>query len=1061
MLNKTWSFRNTQNSFEWKFLSCTILTGLLCGIFLISFLQTFLAGIGVSLPVTVSLLLTGAIFTDLGWKKTFVPNQSKRFFYFVLTLLLCWMALFPYLCEGMMYSFSFLSSGYFSTDLSLLAPVLAGTLLLCGIPFYLFGLLPSGLHDYLNSQKDDDNSSTALVNSIFWGSVSFGIFLNLYLLAPWMGQYAGALISGIILALLSAGLWYSLSAKSHPASLTEEINPAGEPAGLKITSSIGIIILGIMASILSQVVSQLWPSFAHIVYSEVGMCLLGISIGFAASNWKKFQPVTAISFLTLFVLSVLFLFPEVVDGVLQSNYTFQTAFSALFFRTLAIGGLFIPLGIAFAMTFISGPVENTRISGFSLSLMGAGYLAGKYLLSGTVSLEQLLLGIVALQIALQLFLFWKELVPTRKLAYAFLPGLLCVIAVSIPQATNRYSEKLTAKTLFSTKVMMEASQGLPKELLKQTDESRLLGVNKSWYGTYTVWKTYGAQKQIRKNGYPLGVVSSYPEAFPQYTGEMFRTIFPLIMHENPGSILIKGNGSGLALSTSLSFPVQEIVCEEEDPELINLMRECFWNSQYTNVEADKRVRLKTVNPYLAGMLSGKKYDVIVSNPPESSFLNASSCYTREFYQNVHNQLKTDGVFCQYFRAVEFGADPIKGIFKTFVKTFNETLAVEIGANEFLLLGTDSESGLIRKDLIKRLQADHVRDVLSQIGWDWSVPLSLRVYPLNRLNFHDGIYENTLKNNWLAFSTPGEVVRWGNKQQEVLNLVAPASIRVVDLPGIDNKDPQILRRMREVVSQFEILAENPDRSVAYRKVLKKQMMTPRLAMIQQVNYDESLEQQLHPIEQHRKSYIEALGQVVKKREPELDLIHNVASYMQPYDPLVTYFAHQEVAELLERTGEDPLYELQCRLHMIFYSNAKDRSVRNIVRAIELITSHPELLAVKEEQIDLLNGLLQQLKYRWEIRNQGPELKTSIALNDLKYSIDAIEDALKTMEELAPVENFSEEDCQTRCKYIEKRLLRPLNTFRTNLLPKHHQQKSRINTEKIKENIEEELEKLDLE
>ena len=594
--------------------------------------------------------------------------------------------------------------------------------------------------------------------------------------------------------------------------------------------------------------------------------------------------------------------------------------------------------------------------------------------------------------------------------------------------------------------------------MDQLESTRLVDSRTSWKGTYTLWKTYGAQYQLRKNGYPLGVISAYPEAIPQYSGEIFRTVFPLIMHENPETVLIQGNGTGLSLKTALSFPVKKIDCYEDDTELLDLLRKNVWTNKYLDVEQDKRVSIKTINPYLSTLLKGKKYDVIVSNPPESSFLNASSCFTKEYYQSIQHRLSSEGLFCQYFRAVEYGYDPVKTIFNTFQKGFQESFAVEVGANEYLLIGTNSESGLIRKDLINRLQAKHVREVLSMMGWDWSVPLSLRVYQLDKLNYPKAVAENRISDNCFAFLSPGEVVRWGNKPKEILEILAPASVRVVDLPGLDNQDPQIIRRMREVVSQFEILSDNPDRSEVYRKVLKKQMMMPRLAMIQQVNYEESQENQLHPIEAHRKSYIQSLAKAVKKKKPELILVQDIADHMFPYDPLVTYFAHQEVAELLKRTGDDPYYELQCRLHMIFYSNAHDRSVRNIVRAIELLADHPEIVKTTEDRFDLLNGLFQQLKYRWELRQSAPALKPEIALNDVKYSVEAIEQGIEAVDEILPVRNFSREDWSVRKKYLEKKLVRPLHSYRTSILPKHQERKSKLDTNRINESIQEELENL---
>jgi Spermine/spermidine synthase domain len=1068
MLSKFWSFKRVQSSFEWKFLFCTILIGLFCGVMSLSLWQTAIAGFGISFPTTVSLLLVGSIAFDLGWNRSVNHKKSPvQFLLIASMLLLFWMALFPEFCILLLKMFSFLSAETFSSDIRLLAPVLFVTAILFSLPCYLMGAIPTLLSQLLVNLKKEEGASGSTVNSIFFGSLSFGLFLNLYLLSPLMGQYFAGILTGTALGILFLLSWFSLS--KHYNNQLNDVEPINDSPQSKprirsfsfnqVSATFNLLLLGAIGAILSLIVTQLWPSFAHQVYSQIGMLLIGFSIGFAILGWKKINAVNSQPFFTCLLLLTLLLFPEIVNSVLESNATLQGANQILIFRTLVIGIFFLPFGMicAFSITPLQKE-ERIQKTAFGFTCLSFGYLAGKYLLSGISSLETLLLVIVLLQSTQLLYTFWRERAQVKKFRFALVPLLLSMVAVVFPNYFNHYSPQLSAKRLFSSKVMFEYNQGISGELLDQIDETRLVTTKNSWYGTYTLWKTFGSHLEIRQNGKPLGMVSTFPEAFPQYSGEVFRTIFPLIMHQNPESILIHGNMSGVPLKTALSFPVQHISCLEEDPALLELIRENIWTNKQGDVESDKRVEIKSVNPYLMTLLNGDQYDVIISNPPESSLLKASSCYTSNFYRNINQQLTNEGVFCQYFRAVEYGATPVKGLFKTFQSAFKKSLAVEVGVNEYLLLGTNSESGLIRKDLINRLKARHVREVLSQIGWDWSVPLSLRVYQLDELKHENKIAENTLRNNWFSFLNPREFVRWGNKQKEIQDQLVKLSIRVVDLPGIDNQDPQILRRMREVVSQFKILSDNPDRSEAYRKVLKKQLMKPRLAMIQQVNYESSQGNQLHPIEEHRKSYIKALGKAVKKRKPKLGLIQDIVNHMEPYDPLVTYFAHHEIAELLSRTGNDPSYELQCRLHMIYYSNAKDRSVRNIAAVIQLLTDHPELIEKNEDRLDVLNGMLQQLKYRWELRRNSAELKPEIALNDVKYSMDAIDQSFSMIEGLVPIENYSAEDWTSRRKYLEKKLVRPLHTYRTTILPRHHQRRNQIDNMKINESIEKELKML---
>ena len=106
---------------------------------------------------------------------------------------------------------------------------------------------------------------------------------------------------------------------------------------------------------------------------------------------------------------------------------------------------------------------------------------------------------------------------------------------------------------------------------------------------------------------------------------------------------------------------------------------------------------------------------------------------------------------------------------------------------------------------------------------------------------------------------------------------------------------------------------------------------------------------------------------------------------------------------------------------------------IVRALELLNRDDAAGLDRVAQWDQINGLLQLLMTRWEVRGRFPPLSTQIALNDVEKSLTAAEQSMATLSKIAPEAGIASNDCENRCLVLEKSLVRPLETYRGRLLP----------------------------
>ena len=216
-------------------------------------------------------------------------------------------------------------------------------------------------------------------------------------------------------------------------------------------------------------------------------------------------------------------------------------------------------------------------------------------------------------------------------------------------------------------------------------------------------------------------------------------------------------------------------------------------------------------------------------------------------------------------------------------------------------------------------------------------------------------------------------------------------------------------------------------------------TPQAELVQ-VKGEEPLHE-LRESEKRRVDYFTTLGNAAKQRKPGPADLLAIEEFSAPHDPLISLFLHQEIAELATRNREENVEtELRHRLHRIYFTSSSDQAVRNVVASIELICTYPQTIPNDADRADQLDALLQVLHDRWHNRGETAPGSSKIVLNDIEKSISAIDQAFDELANLNEASGYSTEQWQARRLALEKSLLRPLQAYRTTLMP-HHARKQR--------------------
>lgn len=823
-------------------------------------------------------------------------------------------------------------------------------------------------------------------------------------------------------------------------------NDSSLPSARRVSSSMQQLatagLVGATVAVLSRLVHQLSPASGWFLVAEWA-CLFG---GMAWGCWLASRILHRQNHSTggvagmLLVLGawptcLLALFPNLVHASLLVNSGVSQVWLAVLLKSLIPAIVYVPIGLAWAYVSL---LKTRQDSPSLLTSLPAGFLGG-FLLARWVLIPEfgVASSLVAASWGALLLAAWRwspvRRIPARPLSkLAAAASIIGILAG--PSVIDRYAPQLAAKVLFSTNVFLAYGNGTAFDRLPYLDEGRCLKVFESERSTYTVWKYRGSQIHVREGGIPKAVLSTDVDRCPQFSAEVMQAAIPLVLHERPRQVLVLDLQGGVPLETCLSFPVAHVTCAEADAGLRNLVRKLAAESG-SPIFDDNRVRMLTMEAPLALAAAGPAYDVIISSPDQGALLQAASCFTANFYRAAARRLSANGIFCQRLQFVDFGPQPLQVAARTLQTAFRDTMIIETAPGELVLLGTNGEAGLVRNGLLERIQAPHVVSTLSRVGWDWSMLLNLPAY--NQEGLHAFAAEtagaaNTATNGRFTFVLPLEVMRWGPKVQKAREALAPHASRLLAWIGEDGSSPDVLRRLAELTGQQRLMTSFPDEYWMYRKTVKKQITTRPRSLIRQVKGEDPTPD-FHPVDERRMAYFKALGEAARKRSPSREAIRRIAEFESPYDPLISYFLHQEVAELYARSEDRDLSaELAHRLYAIYYSPG-DRSVRNVAAALRLLVEHPAAEPDPLRRWDEICALLHVLRSRWEARGAVSPKSSNIVLNDIEKSLSALELAFAEMDELTVEAGLDPDEWNSRREFLEKSIERPLRTYRTRILP----------------------------
>jgi len=604
----------------------------------------------------------------------------------------------------------------------------------------------------------------------------------------------------------------------------------------------------------------------------------------------------------------------------------------------------------------------------------------------------------------------------------------------------------TSSLLFSARTAAAMQRGVERDLIAQSQASRLISCVQSTVGEVTVWRRAGNVLEFQRNGVPVGRVSTDTSVSPQPAEEFLPAIFGLASHPHPARVLLLGDDTGVCLRTCSHFPVQEIVAVRSDRRITDLACRFTWSGQQMPSDQDERVQILHEPSLIAlSRRELKQFEVVIVAGESVAMPCAASLYSMEFYQAAHSRMTSDGVFCQRFRQTDLGPESIKTAAATMMGVFTNVGVVQTVPGEMLLVASDAENGLFDPELLSRLQFEHVRQEIATAGWDWAqvalLPFLDARDPIGLFSHETPPQAVSAANCGFAMSSPYDAMRVADKHAELNAAFGPHQQQILAVIPSSEDHEEVKRRMSALSQQLEILAGMPDMPWTYRKSLQMEMKQSPRAPLDSVKGGE-ITKVAHPLDVLRQRYFIALGKALtaaSRSELSLPLINRLDTFTENFEPLITHFAHYEIVRLHELSNHpSPTEELRHRLHIVFFTSPTDASVRPVIAAMEQLVNQPSLIADDTERYDMLNSLLQKLTERWEARTAWEPRSSLRVQNDVDMSVSVANRAMAQMEDICSQSDPEKSDFYRRRRFVNAALIGPLRNYRDQVLA--HRMKS---------------------
>jgi spermidine synthase len=200
----------------------------------------------------------------------------------------------------------------------------------------------------------------------------------------------------------------------------------------------------------------------------------------------------------------------------------------------------------------------------------------------------------------------------------------------------------------------------------------------------------GTTASIRTNGKPDAGVQLDDTKQPQLDEAtmLFLGVLPLAYKPDLKDAAVIGFGSGMSTHSILGSPNLRVVDTIEiEPAMIEGARGFGKRNARAYSDPRSHVIIADAKTYFAA--HNRQYDVIVSEPSNPWVSGVSTLFSEEFYKQIRNYLRDDGLLVQWIQAYEINFDLISTILKAMGPHVGDYRMFFAGTGDIVLVATKS------------------------------------------------------------------------------------------------------------------------------------------------------------------------------------------------------------------------------------------------------------------------------------------------------------------------------------------------------------------------------------
>lgn len=225
----------------------------------------------------------------------------------------------------------------------------------------------------------------------------------------------------------------------------------------------------------------------------------------------------------------------------------------------------------------------------------------------------------------------------------------------------------------------------------------------SIYGNISVIRV-GDQYSFYESGSML-----FSSSEGQYNEELVH--FTLLTHKDPKKVLLIGGGISGSLDEILKHPIERVVYVELDPVLIDLGKK-FGGRENASVLEDSRVTISYGDGRFYVKKSKERFDCVIVDMPDPCTGLVNRFYTLEFFQEIKNILKDDGILTLSLTSLEnYMSEELKllssTVYRTLREVFKSSIVIPGMANYFLASPKENSITLDPERFVSRMDSRKV------------------------------------------------------------------------------------------------------------------------------------------------------------------------------------------------------------------------------------------------------------------------------------------------------------------------------------------------------------------